>query len=87
LAVQAPYFYDVLGYISMETIPNPDPTQLPYKARRMYVERTDEIEAGERVQGRLGSIVEQQDLGVERMLDMIFGQKTDSKKKSSTATA
>jgi hypothetical protein len=53
----------------------------------MYVERTDEIEAGERVQGRLGSIVEQQDLGVERMLDMIFGQKTDSKKKSSTATA
>jgi hypothetical protein len=75
LSVQAPYFYDVLGYIAMETIPNPDPTQLPYKARRMYVERTDEIEAGERVQGRLGQIVEQGDLGVERMLDIIFGPK------------
>jgi len=75
LAVQAPYFYDVLGYIAIETVPNPDPTQLPYKARRMYVERTDEVEAGERVQGRLGSIVEQGDLGVERMLDMIFGSK------------
>jgi hypothetical protein len=41
----------------------------------MYVERTDEYEAGERVQGRLGKIVEQQDLGIERMLDMIFGPK------------
>jgi hypothetical protein len=86
LAVQAPYFYDVLGYIANETIPNTDPTQLPYRARRMYVERTDEVEAGERVQGRLGSIVEQENLGVERMLDMIFGAKTE-KKKSSTATA
>ncbi len=86
LAVQAPYFYDVLGYISNETIPNPDPTQLPYRARRMYVERTEEVEAGERVQGRLGSIVEQENLGIERMLDMIFGAKTE-KKKSSTATA
>jgi hypothetical protein len=80
LKVQAPYFYDVLGYISNETIPNPDPTQLPYKARRMYVERTDEVEAGERVQGRLGAIVEQENLGVERMLDMIFGPQTEKKK-------
>jgi len=80
LKVQAPYFYDVLGYISNETIPNPDPTQLPYKARRMYVERTDEVEAGERVQGRLGATVEQENLSVERMLDMIFGPKTEKKK-------
>jgi hypothetical protein len=41
----------------------------------MYVERTDEYEAGERVQGRLGKIVEQENLGIERMLDMIFGPK------------
>jgi hypothetical protein len=80
LAVQAPYFYDVLGYIAIETVQNPDPTQLPYKARRMYVERTDEVEAGERVQGRLGQIVEQENLGVERMLDIIFGPKTEKKK-------
>lgn len=83
LAIQAPYFYDVLGAINVETIPNPDPTQAPYKARRMYVERTDQFEAGERVQGRLGKIVEQQDMGIERMLDMIFGPKTETKKKSS----
>ena len=80
LKVQAPYFYDVLGYISNDTIPNPDPTKLPYKARRMYVERTDEFEAGERTGGRLGSVVEQQNLSVEKMLDMVFGEKTEKKK-------
>jgi len=75
LAIQAPYFYDILGAVTVEQIPNPDPMQPPYKVRRMYVERTPEYEAGERVQGRLGKIVEQQDLGVERMLDMVFGAK------------
>lgn len=75
LAIQAPYFYDILGAITVETEPNPDPLQPPYKVRRMYVERTPEYEAGERVQGRLGKIVEQGDLGVERMLDIVFGEK------------
>ena len=77
LAVQAPYFYDILGAITVESVPNPDPMQLPYKVRRMYVERTPDYEAGERVQGRLGKIVEQGDLGIERMLDMVFGVKTN----------
>lgn len=75
LAIQAPYFYDILGAITVEQVPNPDPMQPPYKVRRMYVERTPEYEAGERVQGRLGKVVEQGDLGVERMLDMVFGEK------------
>jgi hypothetical protein len=75
LAIQAPYFYDILGAITVETEPNPDPLQPPYKVRRMYVERTPEWEAGERVQGRLGKVVQQGDLGVERMLDMVFGEK------------
>lgn len=75
LAIQAPYFYDILGAITVETEPNPDPMQSPLKVRRMYVERTPEWEAGERVQGRLGKVVQQGDLGVERMLDMVFGEK------------
>src|SRR6056300_122193 len=85
LAIQAPYFYDILGAITVETVPNPDPMQAPYKVRKMYVERTPEYEAGERVQGRLGKVVEQGDLGVERMLDMVFGEskaETSSKKAS-----
>lgn len=76
LAIQAPYFYDVLGAITIENHPNPDPSQPPLRTRQMYVERTEEYEAGERVQGRLGQVVQQGDMGIERMLDMIFGPAT-----------
>jgi hypothetical protein len=75
LAIQAPYFYDILGALSVEEVANPDPMQMPYKIRRMYVERTNQYEAGERVQGRLGAIVEQENLSIERMLDIVFGEK------------
>jgi hypothetical protein len=51
----------------------------------MYVERTQEYEAGERVQGRLGKVVEQQDLGIERMLDMVFGEKAEAKTKKAAS--
>ena len=78
LAIQAPYFYDILGALTVEEIPNPDPMQMPYKVRRMYVERTNQYEAGERVQGRLGQIVEQENLSIERMLDIIFGPKQEA---------
>jgi hypothetical protein len=54
---------------------NPDPTQQPYKVRRMYVERTNQYEAGERVQGRLGKVVEQENMSIEKMLDIVFGPK------------
>jgi hypothetical protein len=47
----------------------------------MYVERTTQYEAGERVQGRLGKIVEQQNLGVEAMLDIVFGPRPEQKNK------
>jgi hypothetical protein len=78
LAIQAPYFYDILGGITIEEVPNPDPMQPPYKVRKMYVERTAQYEAGERVQGRLGSVVEQENLSIERMLDIIFGEKQEA---------
>lgn len=84
LAIQAPYFYDILGALTIEQIPNPDPLQLPYKVRRMYVERTNEYEAGERVQGRLGAIVEQEKLSIEVMLNTIFGPKQTEKTNNNT---
>jgi hypothetical protein len=46
----------------------------PIKSRRMYVERTDKYEAGERVQGRLGAIIEQENLSVEKMINTIYPQ-------------
>lgn len=77
LAVQAPYLYDILGALAIETFPHPDPTQPPYAARRMYIQRTPKYEAKERVQGRLGTIIEQDNLDVEKMLDGIFGPRQD----------
>lgn len=73
IATVVPYLYDLLGYIRVEEFPHPDPTMGTYRVRRLYVEATDFAEAGERVQGRLGSIVEQGDLSVETMLDKIYG--------------
>ena len=77
LAVMAPYFYDILGAVVNETYPNPDPTQPPVMYRRMYVQTTPKYEAKERVQGRLGTVVESNDLHVERMLDMVFGPRPE----------
>jgi hypothetical protein len=88
LAIQAPYFYDILGALNVETLQSIDPMQPPQKVRRMYVERTHEYEAGERVQGRLGAIVEQENLSIDRMLDIIFGPRqtaTTTTKKEVTA--
>lgn len=86
LAIQAPYFYDILGAITVEEFSNPDPTQPMYKARRMYVERTNQYEAGERVQGRLGKVVEQENLGVEAMLDLVFGPRTPATEATASTT-
>ena len=88
LAIHAPYFYDLLGAITVEEFPNPDPTQVgSLKVRRMYIERTNQYEAGERVQGRLGKIVEQENLGIENMLDIVFGPKQQAATQPQTTTA
>lgn len=76
LKTQLPYLYDILGFIRVEEWPNPDPTQPPYKLRRMYIETTNFAEAGERVQGRLGAIVEQPDLNIQKMIDKVYGPET-----------
>lgn len=84
LKTMIPYFYDIIGAITNETFSHPDPTQPPYQARRMYVERTAKYEAGERVQGRLGKIVEWQDLNIETMLDKIYGQREQQLQQTET---
>jgi hypothetical protein len=78
VATIAPYLFDVVGFIRVEEFPHPDPTQGTYRVRRMYVEATSFAEAGERVQGRLGSIVEQDDMNIQKMLDKIYGPAPDS---------
>jgi hypothetical protein len=72
-ATVTPYYWDVIGYLAVEEYPNPDPSQGPIRARRMYVDKHPRYEAGERVQGKLGQVVEQGDLNIDHMLDRIFG--------------
>lgn len=71
--VTAPYLFDITGYLVVDEFPNPDPTQPPVKIRRMHIAPSHEYVAGERVGGRLGAVVEQQDLSIERMIDIIYG--------------
>jgi hypothetical protein len=73
LATVAPYFYDLLGALVVEEVRSLDPSVAPYSVRRLLLERTPKYEAKERVQGRLGKAVEQENLGVERMLDLVYG--------------
>lgn len=77
LATIVPYLYDLTGAVVIEAYPNPDPTQPPLRYRRMHVQSTVKYEAGERVQGRLGAVVEQPDLNIERMLDLVFGPRPE----------
>lgn len=69
----APYYWDVTGYLQAEEYPHPDPTQPPYTVRRLYIGPSSEYVSGERVGGRLGNIVEQDDLNIEKMIDRIYG--------------
>ena len=75
LAVTMPYFLDVIGYMFVQEIPNEDPTQPGRKIRRLLVSPHPQFEAGERVQGRLGEIVDEPT--VPTMLDKVFGTVTE----------
>lgn len=73
IATTIPYLYDITGAIVVSSKMNPDPTQPPIKYREMLVESTPQWEAGERVQGRLGSSLVQGDLNISTILDKIYG--------------
>lgn len=71
LATTMPYFLDVIGYMFVQEIPSEDPTQPGHKVRRLLVTPHPQFEAGERVQGRLGEMVDNP--SVTQMLDTVFG--------------
>jgi hypothetical protein len=84
-ATIAPYITDLTGYLAIEEFPHPDPSQPPYKARRMYIVATPEAMAGERVGGRLGEVVEQDTLDMVKMIDKIFGPSTTATTTTTTS--
>lgn len=71
LATTMPYFLDVIGYMYVQEIPSDDPTQPGRKIRRLLVTPHPQFEAGERVQGKLGDVVDEPT--VTLMLDKVFG--------------
>jgi len=72
-AVTAPYLYDITGYLAIEEWPDPDPTKPPAKYRRLHIQQGAKFIAGERVGGRLGTVVEQDHLSITQMIDTIYG--------------
>ena len=71
LAVSMPYFLDIIGYLFVQEIPHADPTQPATKMRRLLVSDHPQIQAGERVQGRLPEVVDNPTLPA--ILDAVFG--------------
>lgn len=71
-AITAPYLFDITGYLTIEEWPDPDPTKPHNKFRRMHIIGSNKYIAGERVGGRLGEVVEQHDLSIERMIDIVY---------------
>lgn len=74
LRTTLPYFIDVVGYLFVQDLPAPDPSQpSPGKIRRMLTQPDPMFEAGERVQGLLPQYIDGDAVNVERMLDAVFG--------------
>jgi hypothetical protein len=71
-AVTAPYLYDITGFLAVEEWPDPDPTKPPNKFRRLHIAQSPKYIAGERVGGRLGTVVEQDNLSIARMIEIIY---------------
>lgn len=72
LAVKAPYFFDVIGYLFVQDVANEmDPTQPATKVRRLLTGKDPNFESGERVQGRLPEVIDNPTIPM--MLDLVFG--------------
>lgn len=72
LASSLPYTVDVLGYLYVAQVPDPVDPLLIHPQRQLLVAPHPEFEAGERVQGRLGSVVAEPN--VEQMLATVYPQ-------------
>lgn len=71
LAVALPYLMDIVGYLYTEVVPHPtDPTQPGATIRRLLISPHPQFEAGERVQGRLGMVVDEPN--IEKMLATVY---------------
>lgn len=69
LQVTMPYFLDIIGYLFVQN------TEEGQQVRRLLVSPNDNYEAGERVGGRLGLVVDSPN--IQTMLDTVYGPESD----------
>ncbi len=80
LQVKLPYFLDLIMYMYVEEVQDPnDATQAPRKVRRGLTVPHVQYEAGERLQGRLPAIIDNPN--VMEMLDSVFGPEEQSERR------
>lgn len=74
LATVIPYFWDITGYLYIDQVASDDPTgnTPPQEVRRLLTGKHPLFEAGERVQGRIPSVLDNP--RIDTMLDMVFGE-------------
>lgn len=77
LASQMPYWFDVVGYLFVQEVPDENPQNPPHEVRRLLTRKHPEFEAGERVQGRLPKYVDYPN--IERMIETVFPTNNDKK--------
>lgn len=74
IADSLPYWLDVVGYLYTDFAPDEN-NQNTVEVKKLWVGRHPQFEAGERLQGCFGSVVEQPN--ISQMLDMIPFTNTD----------
>ena len=58
ISVALPYWVDVVGYLFVQDVPNEAGQIDGTKVRRLWIASNDQVEAGERVQGRLPGVID-----------------------------
>lgn len=66
-----PYWLDIVGYLYTEHVPDEN-NQSTVQVKKLWVGRHPQFEAGERVQGMLGDVIEKP--SITQMLHTIFGE-------------
>jgi len=70
ITIALPYWMDIVGYLFVQDVPTEDPSNPVQSIRRLLISPHPEFEAGERVQGRLGGVVDNPN--IEQMLAQVY---------------
>jgi hypothetical protein len=67
ITIALPYWMDIVGYLYVEDVATEDPLNPVRSIRRLLISPHPQYEAGERVQGRLGSVIDEPNISTMLM--------------------